>query len=72
VTKRIKPMTIEGRTVHIVGVPLRWGFMGVARKGFGPNALTPVVGDANTETPEFKAYLIDIEPTTPPVAPPSS
>jgi hypothetical protein len=23
--------------------------------------LTPVVGDANTQTPEFKAFLVDIE-----------
>ncbi len=66
VTKRIKPLTIEGKTVHVVGVPLHWGFMGVARKGWGPNSLTPFVGDANTQTPEFKAYLLNIEPTTPP------
>jgi hypothetical protein len=26
---------------------LTWGFMGVARKGFGPNSFTPYVGDAN-------------------------
>jgi formate dehydrogenase major subunit len=35
--------------------------MGRARKGFGPNSLTPYVGDANSETPEFKAFLVDIE-----------
>ena len=37
------------------------GFHGSARKGFGPNSLTPVVGDANTQTPEFKAFLVNIE-----------
>jgi formate dehydrogenase major subunit len=62
VTKRIRPLTCDGKTVHIVGVPLHWGFTGVARKGYGPNSLTPFVGDANVETPEFKAFLIDIEP----------
>ena len=36
--------------------------MGAAKKGFGPNSLTPVVGDANVETPEFKAFLVNIEP----------
>ncbi len=66
VTKRLQPFTIEGRTVHMVGIPLHWGFMGLTHKGFGPNSLTPVVGDANVETPEFKAFLLDIEPTTPP------
>jgi formate dehydrogenase major subunit len=62
VTKRIAPLTCDGKTVHIVGIPLHWGFMGVARKGFGPNSLTPYVGDANIETPEYKAFLVDIEP----------
>src|SRR3984957_5732061 len=68
VTKRIKPLICDGKTVHVVGIPLHWGFMGEARKGFGPNSLTPFVGDANAETPEFKAFLVDIEPTTGPVA----
>ena len=68
VTKRIKPLQIDGKTVHIVGIPLHWGFMGAARKGFGPNSLTPYVGDANIETPEYKAFLVDIEPITGPVA----
>ena len=39
---------------------------GLTKKGWHPNSLTPVVGDANTETPEFKAWLVNIEPTTPP------
>ncbi len=68
VTKRIKPLLIDGKTVHVVGVPLHWGFIGQTRKGFGPNSLTPVVGDANTQTPEFKAFLVDIEALNPPVA----
>jgi formate dehydrogenase major subunit len=46
----------------VVGIPLHWGFTGAARKGFGPNMLTPYVGDANIETPEYKAFLVDVEP----------
>mgnify|MGYP005806063849 CR=1 FL=1 len=68
VTKRIKPLICDGKPVHVVGIPLHWGFMGAARKGFGPNVLAPFVGDANIETPEFKAFLVNIEPTTGPVA----
>jgi formate dehydrogenase major subunit len=68
VTKRIQPLICDGKTVHIVGIPLHWGFTGVARKGFGPNSLTPYVGDANFETPEYKAFLVDIEPISGPVA----
>ena len=68
VTKRIFPISCDGKPVHIVGIPLHWGFTGAARKGFGPNSLTPFVGDANIETPEYKAFLVDIEPISGPVA----
>ncbi len=66
VTKRIKPLICDGKTVHVVGIPLHWGFTGAARKGFGPNSLTPFVGDANTDTPEFKAFLVNVEPSNGP------
>jgi formate dehydrogenase major subunit len=68
VTKRIAPLICDGKTVHVVGIPLHWGFMGQAKKGFGPNSLTPFVGDANIETPEYKAFLVNIEPIAAPVA----
>lgn len=61
VTKRIRTLTIEGRTVHQVGVPLHWGFVGVARPGYLANTLTPSVGDGNSNTPEFKAFLVNVE-----------
>jgi formate dehydrogenase major subunit len=67
VTKRIRPLICNGKTVHVVGIPLHWGFTGVARKGFGPNSLTPFVGDANIDTPEYKAFLVNIEPSSGPV-----
>ena len=68
VTKRIKPLICDGKTVHVVGVPLHWGFTGNAKKGFGPNSLTVFIGDANIETPESKAFLVNIEPSEEPVA----
>jgi formate dehydrogenase major subunit len=68
VTKRIKPLLCNGQTVHVVGVPLHYGFVGLTRKSKGVNALTPFVGDANMETPEFKAFLVDIEKIGGPVA----
>jgi formate dehydrogenase major subunit len=61
VTKRIKPMTIDGTQMHTVGVPIHWGFTGVAKAGFLANTLTPVVGDGNSQTPEFKAFLVKVE-----------
>lgn len=61
VTKRIRPLQVNGRTVHHVGIPLHWGFKGIARRGYLANILTPFVGDANTQTPEFKSFLVNIE-----------
>jgi formate dehydrogenase major subunit len=68
VTKRIRPLVCDGKTVHIVGIPLHWGFTGETKEGFGPNSLTPFVGDANIETPEYKAFLVNIEAINGPIA----
>jgi formate dehydrogenase major subunit len=68
VTKRLQPLKIDGKTVHSVGMPIHFGFVGAARKASPVNALTPFVGDANSQTPEFKAFLVDIQPISGPVA----
>jgi hypothetical protein len=68
VTKRLMALRMGNRTVHQIGIPIHWGFTGATRKGFGANMLTPYVGDANIETPEYKAFLVDIEPISGPVA----
>jgi formate dehydrogenase major subunit len=61
VTKRIKPLTIDGKTVQTVGIPLHWGFKGVTKPGYLTNTLTPSVGDGNSQTPEFKSFLVKVE-----------
>jgi formate dehydrogenase major subunit len=60
VTKRIRPLKVDGREVHTVGLPFHWGFEGLTRQGYLTNTLTPFVGDANIQTPEFKAFLVDV------------
>jgi formate dehydrogenase major subunit len=60
VTKRIKPMTINGEKLHVVGMPWHWGFAGMA-KGAITNDLAPSVGDPNTTIPEYKAFLCNIK-----------
>lgn len=62
VTKRIPVLKVDGKTVHTVGMPIHFGFVGETKKAIGINSITPAVGDANTQTPEFKAFLVDIEP----------
>ncbi len=61
VTKRLRPLQVNGRTIHHVGIPIHWGFKGIAKNGYLANTLTPFVGDANTQTPEFKSFLVNIE-----------
>jgi formate dehydrogenase major subunit len=61
-------MMVNGRSTHVIGMPFHWGFTGQGRKGYGANTLTPSVGDANSQTPEFKAFLVNIEKTGQPAA----
>ena len=62
VTKRLGPLTVAGQKVYQIGIPIHWGFVGI-RTGdhWLANALTPFVGDANARTPEFKAFLVNVE-----------
>lgn len=61
VTKRIPVLNCDGKEVHTVGLPNHWGFVGVAKPGYLVNTLTPFVGDANTQTPEYKSFTVNIE-----------
>lgn len=64
VTKRIRSLEVDGKLIHTVGIPIHWGFAATGKKGFLANTLTPRVGDGNTQTPEFKSFLVDIEKVT--------
>jgi len=61
VTPRFKPFTINGKTVHQIGMPWHWGYASGLSTGPIANDLTPNVGDANTSIPEYKAYLVNVE-----------
>jgi formate dehydrogenase major subunit len=61
VTKRIKVMQIEGKPVHHVGIPIHWGFKAIGNPGYLANSLTLSIGDSNSQTPEFKAFLVKVE-----------
>jgi len=63
VTKRFKPFTIQGQTVHQVGVPWCFGWVAPAMDSTrvtAGNLLTPNVGDPNTRIPESKAFMVDV------------
>ena len=61
VSRRIPQLDVDGRKVDTVGLPNHWGFVGVAKPGYLVNTLTPFVGDANTQTPEYKSFIVNIE-----------
>jgi len=62
VTRRLGPVTVGGKKVYQVGIPIHWGFVGLKTGDHWlANALTPFVGDANARTPEFKAFLVALE-----------
>jgi formate dehydrogenase major subunit len=62
VTKRLGPLNIDGRKIYQIGIPIHWGFVGInTGQHWLANALTPFVGDASARTPEFKAFLVNIE-----------
>jgi formate dehydrogenase major subunit len=61
VTPRIATLECDGKKIHTVGLPNHWGFVGLAKQGYLVNTLTPFVGDANTQTPEYKAFIVNIE-----------
>jgi len=62
VTQRLKPFTIEGKTVHQVGMPFNYGWLFPKdTKDDTTNFLTPTVGCANTFCPEYKAFMVNVE-----------
>jgi formate dehydrogenase major subunit len=62
VTSRLGPLKADGKKVYQIGIPIHWGFVGInTGQHWLANALTPYVGDASSRTPEFKAFLVNIE-----------
>jgi formate dehydrogenase major subunit len=66
VTKRIKAMMIDGKKTYQIGVPIHWGYRGIAedegKTALNPaNQLSPAAIDPNAYTPEFKGFLVKLE-----------
>src|SRR3954470_25021643 len=58
VTRRIKPMTIDGKKTYQIGIPIHWGYRGFSEAEgktslTAANLLSPAVTDPNAFTPEF-------------------
>ncbi len=61
VTERIKPLRVQGRTMHLVGAPYHWGSVGIVT-GDSANELLPLVLDNNVHINEYKVATCDIRP----------
>jgi formate dehydrogenase major subunit len=61
VTGRIKPLRVQGRTMHLVGVPYHWGGVGIVT-GDSANELLPLALDNNVHIAEYKVATCDIQP----------
>jgi len=66
VTRRIRPMQINGKTTYQIGIPIHWGYRGIAEDEGKTartlaNQLSPAVIDPNAYTPEFKGFLVKLE-----------
>ena len=60
VTKRLRPLLIDGKTVHQVGMPWHWGYQGIAT-GDIANNVSALVADPNVTIHEGKAFTCRIE-----------
>ena len=66
VTRRIKPMQIDGKKTYQIGIPIHWGYRGIAEDAgrtalTSVNLLSPTAIDPNSYTPEFKGFLVKLE-----------
>ncbi len=62
VTVRLRPFECGGKKVHQVGMTYNYGWRFPENgKDDSANLLTPTVGDANSQTPEYKAFMVNIE-----------
>jgi formate dehydrogenase major subunit len=59
VTRRIRPLEVQGRTLHQVGLPYHWGSRGLVT-GDSANDLFHLALDPNVHIQEVKAATCDI------------
>ncbi len=60
VTRRFRPLKVQGTTVHQVGLPWCFGWVHPKDGGDSANLLTPAAGDPNTRIPETKAFMVNL------------
>ncbi len=59
VTDRIRPLTMNGKTVHQIGIPFHWGYAGET-VGAVANDLTSIIFEPNVSIHEAKAFTCEV------------
>ncbi len=59
VTRRLRPLLVEGRVIHQIGLPFHWAFAGEVVGG-NANDLTALVADPNVSMHECKAFACQV------------
>jgi formate dehydrogenase major subunit len=68
VTGRMRPISVQGRRLHQVGLPYHWGPNGYST-GDSANDLIEISLDPNSHIQETKAFACDIQPGRRPAGP---
>jgi len=61
VTRRLRPLYINERVIHQIGLPFHWGFQGKAT-GSITNDLAHIVLEPNVSIQEAKAFMCNVRP----------
>jgi len=59
VTRRMRPLIVNGQTIHQIGLPIHWGYAGET-VGAIANDLTALVTDPNVSMHEVKAFSCNV------------
>lgn len=59
VTERMRPLVLQGRVMHQVGIPYHWSWVGRST-GDAANELTAFIADPNVSIEESKAFSVQI------------
>jgi len=60
VTRRLRPLAVEGKVVHQVGLPFHWAFAGEVVGG-NANDLTAILAEPNVSMHEGKVFACQVE-----------
>jgi formate dehydrogenase major subunit len=59
VTERMRPLVLQGKVMHQVGLPYHWSWVGRST-GDAANELTAFIADPNVSIEESKAFSVEV------------